>query len=184
MPTRPYWKSATSTHFLNTSRDGDFTTSLGSLFLLSEKKLFLISNLSLPSTTGGHFLLSQLPGRRGQCPPCYSFLSGSCKEWYGLLLPFFPPDWTTSDPSATPCRTNRHPVIYRRHWRFSVFRCILLAINKSMMMPEKETSHKLNTILIYLPESLNGNLTSLLSVVTNIRNQISFNIWVFFCSFL
>ena len=44
--------SATSTCFLNTSRDGDSTTSLGSLCqcltTLSEKNFFLISNLNLP----------------------------------------------------------------------------------------------------------------------------------------
>jgi len=43
--------SATSPHFLNTSRDGDSTTSLGSLFQclssLSEKKFFSISSLSI-----------------------------------------------------------------------------------------------------------------------------------------
>ena len=44
--------SATSTQLLNTSRDSDSTTSLGSLCqcttTLSEKKCFLISNLKLP----------------------------------------------------------------------------------------------------------------------------------------
>ncbi|KAK4814524.1 hypothetical protein QYF61_021625 [Mycteria americana] len=44
-------QSATSTRFLNSSRDGDSTTSLGSLFqclmTLSVKKFFLISNLNL-----------------------------------------------------------------------------------------------------------------------------------------
>ena len=44
--------SVTSTHLLNTSRDGDSTTSLGSLFqcliTLSVKKFFLISNLNFP----------------------------------------------------------------------------------------------------------------------------------------
>ena len=43
--------STTSPQFLNTSRDGDSTTSLGSLChcstALSEKKFFLISNLNL-----------------------------------------------------------------------------------------------------------------------------------------
>jgi len=45
-------RSATSTCFLNTSRDGDSTTSLGSLFqcltTLSVQKISLISNLYLP----------------------------------------------------------------------------------------------------------------------------------------
>ena len=44
--------STTSKQFLNTSRDGDSTTSLRSLFqcltTLSVKKFFLISNLNLP----------------------------------------------------------------------------------------------------------------------------------------
>jgi len=44
--------STTSKRFLNTSRDGDSTTSLGSLFqcltTLSVKKCFLISRLNLP----------------------------------------------------------------------------------------------------------------------------------------
>ena len=44
--------SATSPWFWNTSRDGDPTTSLGSPFqcltALSEKKLFVISDLNLP----------------------------------------------------------------------------------------------------------------------------------------
>ena len=43
---------ATSTHFLNTSRDGDSTAALGSLFqcltTLSVQRFFLISNLNLP----------------------------------------------------------------------------------------------------------------------------------------
>jgi len=44
--------STTSKQFVNTFRDSDSTTSLGSLFQcltsLSEKKFFLISNLNLP----------------------------------------------------------------------------------------------------------------------------------------
>jgi len=51
-PTVQLFLSATSTCFLNTSRDSDSTTSLGSLCqhltTLSEEKFFLISNLSLP----------------------------------------------------------------------------------------------------------------------------------------
>jgi len=59
--------SATSAHLLNTSRDSDSTTALGSLFqcltTLSVKKFFLTSNLNLPWC---HFLLSYhlLLGRR------------------------------------------------------------------------------------------------------------------------
>ena len=44
--------STASTHFLNTFRDGDSTTYLGSpfqcLIALSEKKFFLVSNMYLP----------------------------------------------------------------------------------------------------------------------------------------
>ena len=51
MPTKPCPLSATSPHFLNTSRDNDSSTSLGSPFqsltTLSEKKFVLISYLEL-----------------------------------------------------------------------------------------------------------------------------------------
>ena len=50
-----------SKHFLNTFRDGDSTTSLGSLFqcltTLLEKKCFLISSLKLPWCNSWPFLL-------------------------------------------------------------------------------------------------------------------------------
>ncbi|KAK4823265.1 hypothetical protein QYF61_000232, partial [Mycteria americana] len=53
--------SATSTRLLNTSKDGNSTTSLGSLFqclrTLSVKKIFLISNLNLPWCNLRPFLL-------------------------------------------------------------------------------------------------------------------------------
>ena len=63
MPTKPkVSRSASSASFLNTSRDGDSTTSLGSLFqclaTVSVKKFFLISNLNSPDTTWGHCLSS------------------------------------------------------------------------------------------------------------------------------
>ena len=52
MPTKPCPEVPVSTRFLNISRDGDSTTSLGSLFqcltILSVKKFFLVSNLNLP----------------------------------------------------------------------------------------------------------------------------------------
>jgi len=48
--------SGTSTHFLNTFKDSNFTASLGSLFqcitILSEKIFFLISNLKFSQTQG------------------------------------------------------------------------------------------------------------------------------------
>ena len=51
-------RSAISTCFLNTSRDGDSTTSLDSLFqcptTLPAKKFFLISNLNPPDAIWGH----------------------------------------------------------------------------------------------------------------------------------
>ena len=53
--------SATSEHFLNTSRDRVSTTSLGSPFQCLTtllEKFFLISTLNLSSTTYGHSLLS------------------------------------------------------------------------------------------------------------------------------
>jgi len=50
--------NTTSTHFLNTSRDSDSTTSLGSLchclISLSEKECFLMSSENLPGATWGH----------------------------------------------------------------------------------------------------------------------------------
>ena len=64
--------SATSTCLLNTSRDGDSTTSLGSLFqcwtTLSVKKFFLISSLNLPWCNLRPFalVLSQASGT--ECP--------------------------------------------------------------------------------------------------------------------
>jgi len=49
-------RSATSTWFLNASRDGDSTTSQGSLVqcftTLSVKKFFIISNLAVPLHSG------------------------------------------------------------------------------------------------------------------------------------
>ena len=75
----------TSRQFLNTSRNGDSSTSLGSLFQcsspLSEKKFFLISNLNLPwcNLRPLPLVLSLLPGRKGQPPPHSKLLSRSCK---------------------------------------------------------------------------------------------------------
>ena len=62
--------STTSKQFLNTSKDGDSTTSLGSLFqcltTLSVKKCFLISNLNLPWHNLRPFPLILSPVRRDQ----------------------------------------------------------------------------------------------------------------------
>ena len=82
--------NATSTLSFNTYRDGDSSTSLGSLFqclsTLSEKKFFLTFNLNLPchNLRPFPFVLSLLPGRRGQLPPCHNLLSGYCREWWCL----------------------------------------------------------------------------------------------------
>jgi len=64
--------STTSPHFLNTSRDCDSTTSLGSLFqcltTLCEKKFLVISNLNLGwcNLSLLPLVLLLLPGRRDQ----------------------------------------------------------------------------------------------------------------------
>uniref|UniRef100_A0A669QCM7 ECRG4 augurin precursor n=1 Tax=Phasianus colchicus TaxID=9054 RepID=A0A669QCM7_PHACC len=66
--------SMTSKHFLNTSHDSDSITSLGTLFQCMTtlpEKYFLTSNPNLPwcYSRRFHFILSLLPGRRGQHPP-------------------------------------------------------------------------------------------------------------------
>jgi len=76
----------TSKCFLNTSRDGDSTTSLATLFQClitpSEKKFFQISNMNLPwgNLRPLSLILSLLPGRKGKSPPRYNLLSRSCRE--------------------------------------------------------------------------------------------------------
>jgi len=82
--------SATSTRLWNTSRDGDSTTSLGSLChcitALLEKRFFLISDLT-PTWSNLRplpLILPLLSGRRGQLPPHPKLLSGHCREQWGL----------------------------------------------------------------------------------------------------
>ena len=99
----PMALSATSTRLWNTSKDGDSTTSLGSLChcltALAEKKFSLISNLNLPwhNVKPFTFVLSLLPGRRGRPPPLYnssqSFFSAtsSSAEPALLVLQQYPP---------------------------------------------------------------------------------------------
>ena len=76
----------TPTLSLNTSRDADPTTSLGSLFQCittpPEKKFFLISNLTLSwhNLRPSPLILLLSPRRRGQPPPHHNLLSGSCRE--------------------------------------------------------------------------------------------------------
>ena len=79
--------STTSTLSLSTSRNGDSTISLGSLFqyftTLSEKKFFLISNLNLPWHNLRLFslILSLLTRRWSRPPPCHNLLPGSCESY-------------------------------------------------------------------------------------------------------
>ena len=70
--------SATSPWLLNTSRDGDCTTSLGSqcIATLSEKQFFLISNPNIPIKQKGNSLEAMGPLKTG----CHS-KSGLC--WQG-----------------------------------------------------------------------------------------------------
>jgi len=73
----------TPTFLLKTSRDGDSTTSPGSLFRYlsthSEKKFFLKSNLNFPwcNLRPLPLVLLLLYGRRSFHLPCHSLLSGS-----------------------------------------------------------------------------------------------------------
>ena len=77
---------ATSPQYFNSSRDGDFTTSLGCLLqclaTLSEKKLFLISNLNLfwHNLRPFPLILMLLSGSRGGPPLHHNLLSGSYRE--------------------------------------------------------------------------------------------------------
>lgn len=52
-----------------------------------------ISHLNLPGCSSWPFplILSLLPGRRGQFPPGYNLLSGTCRELWGL-------PWAASSP--------------------------------------------------------------------------------------
>jgi len=72
--------STASKWFLNTSRDGDSTTSLGSLFqcltTLPVKKFFLISKLNLPRCNLGRFgAVYNTNTRRGHS--CLSFIKAN-----------------------------------------------------------------------------------------------------------
>jgi len=73
--------------FLNTSRDGDLTASLGSLCqcitTLSEVNFFLISNLNLPWHNLRTFslVLSLLPGRRANYHVATASLQGAIESY-------------------------------------------------------------------------------------------------------
>ena len=76
--------STTSKWFLSTFRDGDSTTSLGSLFhcltTLSVKKCFLISHLNLPWCNLRPFPLILSPVRRDQPQSRSNHLSGIWRQ--------------------------------------------------------------------------------------------------------
>lgn len=78
--------SATSNHSSDSSRDGDLTTSLRSLFqvltTLSMMKFFLMPNLNLHQCNWRLFslVLSPVPRRKCQPPPGFTLLSDDWKE--------------------------------------------------------------------------------------------------------
>ena len=78
--------STTSKWFLNTSGDGDSTTSMGSLFqcltTLSVKKFFLLYNINLPQCNWKPFPLILSPVRRDQPHSCCNHLS----TWHGFTF--------------------------------------------------------------------------------------------------
>jgi len=89
--------STTPKGFINTSRDGDSTTSLGSLFqcltTLSVKKFFLISNLSLPWWNLRPFplILSPITSENGPIPLSlqspFRYLKRAVRSLLSLLFP-------------------------------------------------------------------------------------------------
>lgn len=68
------------------------------------KKLFPVSNLISPDTTGDHFLAPYClsPEQRDQHSPCCNLLPGSCRERWGFPPTFHSPGYTSPPPSATP----------------------------------------------------------------------------------
>ena len=104
--------NTTSKRNLNTTRVSDSTTSLGSPFqcltTLSEMKFFLISSLNHPWCMLRPFplVLSLLPRRRCQPPPCQNLPSGGFFSGRDWLDPWASsPDWTTPVPSAVLFKT-------------------------------------------------------------------------------
>ena len=115
-------RSATSTHFFNTSRDGDSTTSLGSLLqcltTLSVYKFFVISNLNLPWRNLRPYqspapLQSCLAQQRapqsqlpllGSCPVCMEVPGAqgwSCSGRPSVFSALWLVQWDRPGPSAT-----------------------------------------------------------------------------------
>jgi len=96
--------SATSPHFVSTSRDGDSTISLGSLFqcptTLSEKKVFLISSLNLPWHNLSPFppILFLLLEKRADSHLSTTSFQAVVESNKVSSEP--PPDWATPVPSA------------------------------------------------------------------------------------
>lgn len=109
--------SATSTYVLNPSRDGDSITFLGSLLQyltsLSVNKSFLIPklNLHLYNLRPLPHVLSLVTRERDQDSPCYSLLSGSHKEHWGLLSASSSPDWTASVPHMSSFVVHSSPLL-------------------------------------------------------------------------
>lgn len=92
--------NATPTLILNTSSNGDSTTSLGNLLQHLTTLWHNLKPLRL--------IPSLLPGRRGQPPSHYHLLLGSSREWLGFpfsrpnnpsSLSCSPPKTCTPDPS-------------------------------------------------------------------------------------
>lgn len=91
--------STTFSHFLNTCRVGDFTTTLGSPFqyltTLSIKKFFLMSNMkpSWWSLRPCALVLSLIFWEKKPTPHGRNLLSGGCREWQGLPWVSFTPGY-------------------------------------------------------------------------------------------
>ena len=107
-------QGTTSKQILNTSRDGDSTTSLRSLFqcltTLPVGKFFLISNLNLPRHNLRPFLLVLSP---------QPYLDTE-RPLSGLSIAFSSPDWTASALSAYPCRGGVPPLDVLQHVHVSL----------------------------------------------------------------
>ena len=106
--------SATSTLFLNISRNGDSTMSLSSLFQYlttpSGKKFFIISNLNLSccNLKPLPFILLLVTWEKRRTPTSFQppFIEGgNCRGQQGFLWAFFSPDWIIPVSSAVPHKT-------------------------------------------------------------------------------
>lgn len=113
----PYTKSpsAISRYHLNTSRDGGSTTYLCSPFQCfdnpysgKKQKTFQYLIWTSSSANWGRVFSSfhLIRVRRDEALPHYNFLSGSCREQWGLIWASFPPHQTAPAASAAP-HTNK-----------------------------------------------------------------------------